>query len=176
VIGRTPAEAVRGFRETVQLAVSCVSAGVVLIDPSGYAVNSTPGLLSISENPLRLPGDHRISLGVDYFYRIQSDNEPNRRWRIRIVTYFLTLLDADLREIVAYHWHPHGRSHEIEPHLHLGTGVGSVRPELTKAHLPTGRITLPDVLKLAIDAFAVRPRRRDWAAVLARTRAAIQDA
>lgn len=176
MIGRTPAEAARSFREAVQQAMSCVSAGVVLIDPGGHTASDTPGSLSLSENPVRLPGDHRISLGVDYFFRVEGNAELRPLWRVRIVTYFLTLLDADLREIVAYHWHPEGRSHETEPHLHLGAGAGSLRPELSRAHLPTARIAVQDVLRLAVEAFDVRPRRRDWADVLARTRAAIQGA
>ncbi|MGI8553416.1 MAG: hypothetical protein ACR2PL_21930 [Dehalococcoidia bacterium] len=54
-------------------------------------------------------------------------------------------------------------------HIHLGAGAGSLRPELTAAHLPTGWVALQDVLRLAIEAFGVRPLRPDWDAVLTRT-------
>jgi hypothetical protein len=45
-----------------------------------------------------------------------------------------------------------------------GSGVG--REELQKAHIPTGRVELEDVLLLAIREFGVRPRRDDWEEIL----------
>lgn len=128
----------------------------------------------MSNSPSRLTGDARIALNVDYFYRLEPGSAARGLWRVRIVGYFLVLLDADLQEVVAYHWHPEGHSHEADPHMHLGAGAGRLRRELTTAHLTTGNILVTDVLKLALEAFGVRPRRRDWADVLARTRAAIQ--
>jgi hypothetical protein len=41
------------------------------------------------------------------------------------------------------------------------------RPELTRAHLPTGLINLADLLRLAVEDFQVRPLRSDWGVVLA---------
>jgi hypothetical protein len=69
-------------------------------------------------------------------------------------------------EIVAYHWHPGRRSPIDFPHLHLGAGSGVDREELHKAHLPTGRVELEDVLLMAIQEFGVRPRREDWEEIL----------
>jgi len=37
------------------------------------------------------------------------------------------------------------------PHLHLGGGVAAWRPDFAKAHIPTGLVTLEDVLLLAIE-------------------------
>ena len=39
----------------------------------------------------------------------------------------------------------------------------------SRMHLPTGQVAIEDVIRLAIVEFGVRPRRADWAAVLART-------
>ena len=41
---------------------------------------------------------------------------------------------------------------------------------LSGAHLPTGYVALQDLIQLAIEEFAVTPRRRDWARVLEKTR------
>jgi hypothetical protein len=46
------------------------------------------------------------------------------------------------------------------------------RPELQRAHFPTGRVSVEEFLRLAIHAFDVKPRRSDWRAVLQRTQAA----
>ena len=80
------------------------------------------------------------------------------------------LYDVDGREVVAYHWHPEGRSGVTTPHLHLGTGASVGRRDLAGAHLPTGRILLEDVLRLGVAELGVRPLRRDWREILERAR------
>jgi len=40
------------------------------------------------------------------------------------------------------------------------------RDELTRAHLPTGGVTLAAFLRMAIRDFGVEPRRDDWQNVL----------
>lgn len=52
------------------------------------------------------------------------------------------------------------------PHLHLGAGSGVSREGLQKAHIPTGRVELEDVLLMAIRELGVRPRRDDWQEIL----------
>jgi hypothetical protein len=86
------------------------------------------------------------------------------------VGYQYTLRDIDGREIIAYHWHPEGRSHVTTPHIHLGPGAEMGRRDLARAHLPTGQVMLEDVLRFAITELGVRPLRRDWSEVLDRTR------
>lgn len=86
------------------------------------------------------------------------------------------ILDRDDREIVAYHWHPEGVSSVTEPHLHLSgrlnpldTGPRDVPIPLGEMHLPTGTVTLTQVVRLLITEFGVEPRRDDWATVLSST-------
>lgn len=105
--------------------------------------------------------------------RIESRLVPDG-WVAAIVGYQMTISDAAEQEIVAYHWHPQGRSPNTEPHLHIGAGAQAARAELSRAHLPAGVITLADVVALLIDGFGVRPRRADWRVVLARARPALQ--
>lgn len=77
-----------------------------------------------------------------------------------------SLNDAAGREILAYHWHPEGRSRITKPHLQLGKGADVRRTELADAHLPTGNVTLDENLLLAITEFGVRPIRADWHEIL----------
>jgi hypothetical protein len=81
-------------------------------------------------------------------------------------TYEYRLSDGDDREILAYHWHPDGASQVRTPHLHLGPAAEVGRRALTTAHLPTGRVGLGAMVRLAIEDFAVAPIRRDWNSVL----------
>ncbi len=85
------------------------------------------------------------------------------------MSYAYFLLRDDGREILAYHWHPEGRSHVTTPHLHLGAGAEAGWPGLQKTHLPTGSVVLPDLVELAIGC-GVAPRRRDWRGVVAGAR------
>jgi hypothetical protein len=69
--------------------------------------------------------------------------------------------------VLDYHWHPLGRSHEKEPHLHLGdTQLSNSAVLRGKDHLPTGWITFKAVIKSTIESGA-RPLRDDYKARLA---------
>jgi hypothetical protein len=93
------------------------------------------------------------------------------------------LLDEHGREILAYHWHPAlaGQERVTYPHLHVGPGAVSMamldaaqrsrqhnalRPEFHRLHLPTRRIALEDVIRLAIEQFQVVPANPGWDQVL----------
>lgn len=95
-------------------------------------------------------------------------------YQVRPTRYRFVVLDGQEREIVAYHWHPSGVSTVAYPHLHLSgrlspldAGRGAEPVALGQMHLPTGPVTLADVVRLLITEFGVEPRRDDWDAVLA---------
>jgi crotonobetainyl-CoA:carnitine CoA-transferase CaiB-like acyl-CoA transferase len=46
------------------------------------------------------------------------------------------------------------------------------RPELVRAHFPTGRVSVEEFLRLVIETFDVKTRRKDWQTVLQQTQAA----
>ena len=51
--------------------------------------------------------------------------------------------------------------------LHLGPATAIPSSPAASVHLPTGVISLPDVLRLAITELGVTPQREDWERVLA---------
>ena len=83
------------------------------------------------------------------------------------------LVELSSRRIVAYQWHPEQGSIDF-PQLHIGTGAGASLGSVHKYHLPTGRVSLKDVLRLAIREFQVEPVRVDWEEVLGETQAAYE--
>ncbi len=87
-------------------------------------------------------------------------------WKVTVAAYDYVFSDVTGRELVAYHWHPGGASHVDSPHLHLGVATGISHAGLREAHLPTGRVSLESIVRLAIEAFGVRPLRADWRRVL----------
>ena len=83
-------------------------------------------------------------------------------------------LRAGERELLAYHWHPRGLSPHTAPHMHLGVAAELGFADLGSAHLPTGRIGLDDLLRLAIRDLGVEPRRDDWREVLGEAHADLE--
>jgi hypothetical protein len=113
-----------------------------------------------------LPRGEGLRISLLQTYRIVETDDPERGpLKVSTRAYTYTLEDADEREIVAFHWHPAGRSPVTRPHLHLGPGCG-VEAAVSKVHFPTGRISVGDFLWTLIDGFDVPARRDDWQNVL----------
>lgn len=162
--GRSSTETLRDLMSSLQRTVSCVTRGVLR---SGRGSLDEAQLLTFVDDASRLNGVPLL-LSMDHWFRGGETPGPSR-WRgIRTVGYRYALLDANGRELISYHWHPAGRSNATYPHLHLGEGP------LAHAHIPTGFVTLPDVVRLAIGGLSVRPRRSDWDNVLTQTLGALE--
>lgn len=109
-------------------------------------------------------------------YRVDPAGDGGQDFQVHTTNYRYHILDRDGREILAYHWHPDGVSSVTEPHLHLS---GQLRPldagrravpiPLGEMHLPTGIVSLAQVVRLLITEFGVEPRRDDWETVLSST-------
>lgn len=166
--GRTPAEAVVAFVDPLQRALSCVTDAVLNV-AGGYHPASEPHAATLAGGlPVPLASSGGLLLAVTIHYRIVEAEGPRGPWKVVAAAYSYRLLATDEKESLAYHWHPAGRSSTTWPHLHLGPAGGGTGA-LLKAHLPTGRVALEEVLRLAVDHFGVTPSRRDWENVLAGT-------
>lgn len=167
--GRNPYQAVQDFRSTLQRSVSCVTASVLTVrSVEGYGAGSEHALVLGDVEAVRLPGAD-VALSIRAYARVRESGDDEAAaspWRADLVAYFYTLEERGGPEILAYHWHPDSRSPITFPHLHLETGARVGREELQRAHVPTGRVELEDVLLMAIREFGVRPRRDDWAKIL----------
>lgn len=113
--------------------------------------------MSSEGGPLRLESRLR--------FRVDQDG-PSQRYEAVLEGYEHYLGDAETgREILAWHWHAESRHRH--PHLHIGAAAARERlPALEKAHLPTGAVSLADVVACAVRDFGVVPLRRDWRQVL----------
>ncbi|MGI8642910.1 MAG: hypothetical protein ACR2LS_02200 [Thermomicrobiales bacterium] len=118
----------------------------------------------------------RIGLLARYDYLLEPIEAAaaGPLFQVREVSYRFRLVNRDGREILAYHWHPEGVSSVTGPHLHhsgrlqpLDIGARDAPVLLGEMHLPTGIVSLAQVVRLLITEFRVEPRRDDWEAVLA---------
>ena len=165
--GRTSAEAVNNYRQHAQRLVSCVSNSVVDV-AGGYHPASRPhSLLLNNGQPATLGGESRLGLQLQQSYLIDAPAVRGDLWTVRVIGYAYTLLDADRREVLSYHWHPMGKSPLVTPHLHLEQGALVGRPEVRDAHLPTGAIPVGTFLRFPIQDLQVTPERHDWESILA---------
>ena len=165
--GRTSPEAVNSYRQHVQRLISCVTNAVADV-AGGYHPGPHPHSLLLNNGlPVNLGGPSRLRLQLQQGYLIDPPTVRGDLWMVRIIAYAYTLLDADQREVLNYHWHPIGNSRVATPHLHLEQGAMVGRTEVRDAHLPTGPVAVGSFLRLLVQDLSVTPERRDWEAVLA---------
>jgi hypothetical protein len=147
--------------------LSCITDAVPDVS-GGYFVAADPHALTLNRgDSVQLHGTPGISFAMVQHYRIIEDSSPRGPWRVVTVTYSYVYEDHAGHEILAFHWHPDQRSTITFPHLHLGYGAGQLRPELHRAHIPTGRVSLAHVIALGIRELGVEPLRSDWESVVA---------
>jgi hypothetical protein len=115
----------------------------------------------------------RVLLRVSYGYLIERDAGDASGYRVENTGYLFRILDPDEHEILAYHWHPVGRSSVTHPHLHLSSriapislGRGQDDLPLADVHIATGFIDFADVVRMLVEEFGVEPLRDDWRDVL----------
>lgn len=162
---RTLAEAVRLHIDQIQRLVSCVTSSALVVE--GVRGATERRAVSFPSGPADLSGV-RLKLTVRQHFRMF---DLAGRHTLIVVGYQYALCDAAEKEISAYHWHPSGRSRFTQPHLHLGRAAQIKQRDLASAHLPTGHVSLADVIELAIDGFGVVPRIETWREVIAEARA-----
>lgn len=130
------------------------------------------------EGPVRMGRRPHLLLSLRHIYAFQHVPEDAERgpWKVTSLAYSYELLDLNERRVIAYHWHPD--TAPTSEHLHFGRQFAhSSLPEdvrmhataLVRAHLPTERVSLESVVRLAIDELGVEPLRSDWNAILNET-------
>lgn len=165
-----PAGAVDRFGRTPQRSVACVSRSVLVGKSLGSA--GVPYQFRFAEDRgARLGRSSRTALSVRLLCRTSSLSDDARLWNVMVDSYEYRVLARDGPSIVTYHWHPVGQSPVVHRHLHVGGRTAPV--DLSKAHLPTGPISVPAVIRTTITEFGVEPLRPDWDDVLAQAEQAL---
>lgn len=154
------------YLASIQLAVSCASDSVVTVRGGYYPSESSHALTMYENRPVRLGGASRLWFQLRQYYRIIESDLPSDSWMVKETGYRYAVIDDDGRDVFEYHWHPVGQSPIVTPHLHIGHGAMATRPEIGDAHLPTGQVSVSDILRMLILDFSVNPRRSDWESVL----------
>lgn len=166
---RTPAAAVGEFIRPLQLAISCVSRAVFDAG-GGYYQSDTPHVLMLARAaPITLRADPPATLDIRVNYNVAQSGDGLATWSVGTVGYIYAVGDEQGREVLAYHWHQTGRSAITTPHLHAGPAALVGHRRLSRAHLPTGLVSLAAGMRFLITDFGVHPLRVDWEQVIRET-------
>lgn len=166
LFGKTPQAAARAFRDSLQRSLDCAVEARLNID--GYRPSQSADLPYTADlsggKPTPFARQSDLQLVVVRYLLIEAEDEDPGRWTTHVVRYEYALEDQNGGEILAYHWHPNRRNALASPHLHIGGAVlTAVYKNLSKAHVPTERIVLEDVLWFAMRELKAPPTRRHTA-------------
>lgn len=154
------------FLYPLRRALSCITDAYLA---GGYDPERLPKLvfLAAQENGyIRLRAAHPIEFRLIHGYALTQDEDG---WRAHTTSYSYNFQLDNGREVVVHHFDPRQRSKVKTPHLHV-RGLTTPLP-LSKAHFPTGRVSIEEVIRFAVTELGVHPRYGDgvWQALLAET-------
>ena len=165
---KSPRAAIKLVAEDLQAAASCVTRSVLRAEiVTGDATRATIGFAGAPRARAGKAQQRWISINVAV---VATQDDPSGAWRTHTSLYDFSLYEHPIEGdfSLAYHFHPSpdGRGH-TEPHLHVGAQPSWGRG-LKKKHLPTGRISAEDFVRLLIEELDIGRQRSDWAKVLSR--------
>lgn len=173
-------EALSDYVEPLQAALHCLTPVKLRLR---HAELDVSGLLNFEQSPnielrrrIQVSGQRLepVYFGVAHRYRIIRDPSDAMSDLYRVIAggYQYTISNHHQREVITYHWHPGQRSREHGPHVHIGSAVidsdsSDIGKTFSRFHIPTGYISIAQVVRLMLTDFNVVPNRQDWQAVLA---------
>lgn len=180
--GKNANTAFRNYIEPVQEALQCITLRRLSRPAGARLALNVPYSIALNDmDPVPLKSPHRLQLTIGQQVRLIRTEPNDERGPIRVTTisYFYAFsasVDGVVKEVLAFQWTPEatGGSAVTFPHLHIGpallVGQSAIRPsDLHRAHIPTGRVSLEAVVRLAITEFGVTPLQARWAEILRRT-------
>ena len=99
-------------------------------------------------------------------YEIIPDDRTPGSFKVKTLSYEYNIeRKKDKQEVVCSHWEGDAARNPI-PHIHIGSiTVAANAPLSNKTHIPSGRVSVEDVVSFLIKEMGVKPtknRHRDW--------------
>lgn len=125
---------------------------------------------------VRLKGDAGLGLVVAMQYRIVEAEGDRGPWKVSSTSYSYAFRNRNDQEILSFHWHPGERTRIAWPHVHVGSPLlRPTSPLDSRDHIPTGRVSVEEVLRFAFDDLDIDPLKDDWRDIFDRTQAAFEE-
>lgn len=159
---KTQKQALQRYFGFLTRSLSCVANAAWYVGPQ---TKSGKQVALIASSPLcleRKNGTHLFLEGTQTFHFIPHPDYPgDLKVKTDSYAFTLSLHENFESELLSFQWHPESKI--TTPHVHAAL---EGEPGFHKAHIPTRRILLEDVLWLAIEDFGVVPIRDDWQPIL----------
>jgi hypothetical protein len=111
---------------------------------------------------------YTLDLAIQYEIVHIPDDRARGPYKVSTRGYMHAVQTIDDTEIIAFHWHPDGKSDVTFPHVHVGTTQLNPAGVISKKHhIPAPRMSVEGVLRFCIEQLEVEPLRPDWSSVLA---------
>lgn len=142
----TEAEAWREFRDPIARVIGCVDQRTRLVERQ-----FADGVRLLSSPTDGVPfGDNLVLQFAFHLKHVEKEAEQ----RMTTLKYTFTLYEAKSGDrVFGWHWHPVSRRSKVPyPHVHIPKGA-----PFCNSHVPTGRMSLEDVVLFGLDDLAVKP-------------------
>jgi hypothetical protein len=164
VPGKTPSEAFDAYATPIRAVLGCISREFLLKRTIPKSEDESGALLQrflFANNPVRLRDSGLVFYFSQYFRIVRNGPEC----RVKTEAYTYEIEDEESRhELFAFHWEPAAPNSKIAiPHMHVGFAVrdSGLRVD-NKAHIPTGRVAVEDVVSFLILELGVAPLHPGW--------------
>lgn len=168
--GATPAAAVSAFLTPLEVALACVAHAKFTLTPGARGeVGRTHSWTLNGDQAVQL-GD--VSLRATMQFECQDTGESRRDQRYRVSTRgYMYGISGAAGEIFSAHWHPNSQVSSFKaPHYHLGdVALSDEGVYLARAHIPSGRVSFEEIIRMLLEQFGVQPLCDDWSDRLDRT-------
>jgi hypothetical protein len=149
-------DVIEEHKESVCQTLLRITRSVLGYYPGGVSPSGAVGtLVFLNDSPVPLY-DRAFGLHFSQRYDCLQASAGEQLWEVNVRGYIYQVCQRrgdGWREILSYHWHP-----ELQvpfPHLHFKQGERLV----TKAHLPTGHVSIKSVVESLIQDFGITSDR-----------------
>ena len=180
--GRTPKEAWTNYVHPLREALRCITPGRFVLRQSQAGLQPnvaySVSLNNMTSVPLRGPNNLALVAGQTIRIHDWQSTSASERYSVQMSSYahaFAIATDHRDQELLMFHWNHREQSQSsLIPagHLHVGSILLArptvIRPDdFHNAHIPTGPISFPALVRFAIVELGVTPLVADWESVLA---------
>lgn len=163
--GKNPNEAFHNFYRPLQQNLSCISKDILVASRGGQSEIDKIHGLTLSNGPILISAEG-VQLDIQLQYMIvKTDRTGKDSYRCSTRAYAYSLLSEYDHVLYAWHWHPFGNSSFAAPHVHPRAVDPRLVPE--KAHFPSGRMSMEEIIRAVITEMRAPTERDDWDSVLA---------
>lgn len=154
-MAKTPREAYERYHDALMIPIRCLTSAHVVNNK--HAEAGTEIFFAFSNNPVDLLGSP-YSLFLLQRVKVIPHPRIEGEWKVKTLGYEYAIeLTKEKKEVIAFHWNS-SVDNGLRAHIHVGlTGKGQSLSN--KHHIPSGRVSVENVVKFLIEELRVPPAK-----------------